>query len=119
MAKKKAPRYISWSSENRSQLVRIPAAAGAYRRAELRSPDTTANPYLAFSLMIYAGLYGIQNRIDLPQAANINLYTADSETLAKFKKLPEDLSAARAIAANSEFMKAYIPKAILDIYCNK
>ena len=117
--KKKAPRYISWSSENRSQLVRIPAAAGAYRRAELRSPDTTANPYLAFSLMIYAGLYGIQNRIDLPQAANINLYTADSETLAKFKKLPEDLSAARAIAANSEFMKAYIPKAILDIYCNK
>ena len=53
----RAPRYVSWSSENRSQLVRIPAARGEYRRAELRSPDPTANPYLAFALLIYAGLY--------------------------------------------------------------
>ena len=43
----KAPQYISWSRENRSQLVRIPAALGEYRRAELRSPDPVANPYLA------------------------------------------------------------------------
>ncbi|MEE0410179.1 MAG: glutamine synthetase family protein, partial [Clostridia bacterium] len=56
----KAPKYISWSSENRSQLIRIPAAVGEYRRAELRSPDSMANPYLAFTLMIYAGLYGIE-----------------------------------------------------------
>ena len=42
----KAPRYISWSSENRSQLIRIPAAEGEYRRAELRSPDPLCNPYL-------------------------------------------------------------------------
>lgn len=116
---KKAPRYISWSSENRSQLVRIPGAVGAYRRAELRSPDTTANPYLAFSLMIYASLYGLQNKMDLPQAANINLFTADSETVAKFKKLPENLSMACKIAAESEFIKAHIPNEILDIYCNK
>jgi len=52
----KAPKYISWSHENRSQLVRIPAAVGEYRRAELRSPDPAANPYLAFALMILAGL---------------------------------------------------------------
>lgn len=116
---KKAPRYISWSSENRSQLVRIPGAVGAYRRAELRSPDTTANPYLAFSLMIYAGLYGLQNKINLPQATNINLFTADNETLAKFRKLPEDLSTACKIAAESAFIRSYIPRAILDIYCNK
>lgn len=115
----KAPRYISWSSENRSQLVRVPSAIGEYRRAELRSPDTAANPYLAFTLMIYAGLYGLQNKIDLPQPVNINLYKADTETLAKFKKLPEDLSAACKIAAGSEFIKAHIPSAILDIYLNK
>lgn len=116
---KKAPGYISWSSENRSQLVRIPGAVGAYRRAELRSPDTTANPYLAFSLMIYAGLYGLRHKINLPQATNINLFAANNETLAKFKKLPEDLSTACKIAAESAFIRSYIPRAILDIYCNK
>ena len=60
----KAPGYVSWSSENRSQLVRIPAAVGEYRRAELRSPDPTANPYLAFALIIYAGLHGIKTGLN-------------------------------------------------------
>lgn len=115
----KAPGYISWSDENRSQLIRIPAAVGEYRRAELRSPDPTANPYLAFSLIIYAGLYGLQNKLDIPNAANINLYKADAETLAKYKKLPTDLSSACKIAAASDFIKAHVPAAILDIYCNK
>lgn len=117
--KDKAPGYVSWSSENRSQLVRIPAAVGQYRRAELRSPDPTANPYLAFALMIYAGLYGIENKLDLPVATNINLYKADAETLAKFKALPRNLDSACKIAADSEFIKKYIPAAILDIYCNR
>lgn len=117
--KDKAPGYVSWSSENRSQLVRIPAAVGQYRRAELRSPDPTANPYLAFALMIYAGLYGIENKLDLPVATNINLYKADAETLKKFKALPRNLDSACKIAADSEFIKKYIPAAILDIYCNR
>lgn len=116
---RKAPGYISWSGENRSQLVRIPGAAGAYRRAELRSPDTTANPYLAFSLLIYAGLYGLENRLELPPAANFNLYTADSKTLSRYKKLPESLQAACKIAAESPFIGAHVPQAILDIYCRK
>ena len=115
----KAPGYISWSEENRSQLVRIPAAVGKYRRAELRSPDPTANPYLAFALMIYVGLYGLQNQLDMPNAANINLYKADSETLTNLKKLPKDLATACKIASESEFIKTHIPDAILDIYCNK
>ena len=114
----KAPGYISWSSENRSQLVRIPAAVGEYRRAELRSPDPTANPYLAFALLIYAGLYGLKNKLDLPNAANINLYKADAETLTKFKKLPGNLSTACKLAAQSEFIKEHVPATILDIYCN-
>lgn len=115
----KAPAYVSWSSENRSQLVRIPAAVGEYRRAEFRSPDPMANPYLAFTLMIYAALNGLENKLDLPEAANINLYKADAETLARFKKLPESLSDACKVAAASEFIKKHIPTAILDIYCNK
>jgi len=117
--KDKAPGYVSWSSENRSQLVRIPAAVGEYRRAEVRSPDPKANPYLAFTLLIYAALYGLKNKSALPKAANINLYKADAETLAQFRKLPESLGDACKAAVSSEFIKEHIPAAILDIYCNK
>lgn len=113
----KAPKYISWSSENRSQLVRIPAAVGEYRRAELRSPDSTANPYLAFTLLIYAGLYGIENKLELPMVADINLFKAGEETLKKYKKLPQDLKFACKIAENSDFIKKHIPASILNIYC--
>ena len=115
----KAPRYISWSSKNRSQLVRVPAAVGEYKRAELRSPDPAANTYLAFALMIYASLYGIQNKLELQDPADINLYKADADTLAKFEQLPENLKSACALANNSDFIKEHIPEAILEIYCNK
>lgn len=115
----KAPGYVSWSSENRSQLVRIPAAVGEYRRAELRSPDPTANPYLAFALIIYAGLHGIKNRLELPEVANFNLYKATEEELARFRRLPRSLKEASRIAAQSDFIKKHIPQPILDIYCNK
>ena len=115
----KAPRYISWSSENRSQLVRVPAAVGEYKRAELRSPDPAANTYLAFALMIYASLYGIQNKLELQDSADINLYKADADTLAKFEQLPGDLKSACAVARCSDFIKKHIPDAILEIYCNR
>ncbi len=115
----KAPEYVSWSSENRSQLVRIPAASGEYRRAELRSPDPAANPYLAFALIIYAGLYGIENKLQMPKSADVNLFKADAQTLAKFDRLPCDLKSACKIAAESEFIKQYIPKAISDAYCSR
>ena len=115
----KAPIYVSWSRENRSQLVRIPAAEGEYRRAELRSPDPEANPYLAFALMIYAGLYGLENRLDLPEPADINLYTADEKMLTNFCRLPKDLAAARAAAFSSDFIRKHIPAAVLEVYCGK
>lgn len=115
----KAPRYISWSGENRSQLVRVPAAIGKYRRAELRSPDPAANTYLAFALLIYAGLYGIQNKLELQAPADINLYKADADTLAKFEQLPENLKSACALANSSNFIKEHIPDAMLEIYCNR
>ena len=115
----KAPKYISWSDENRSQLVRIPAAAGKYRRFELRSPDPSANTYLVFTLLIYSMLDGIANKLKPPAPADINLFKADADTLANFKQLPGDLNSARVVAANSTFIKKYIPDAILDIYCKK
>lgn len=115
----KAPRYISWSKENRSQLVRIPAAADEYRRAELRSPDPFANPYLAFALIIYAGIYGIQNKLNLPKAVDCNLYKVDKISLPDLKELPKDLESAREAALFSSFVQEHIPAAILDIYCGR
>ncbi len=112
----KAPGYVSWSKENRSQLVRIPAAVGEYKRIELRSPDPAANPYIAFALIIYAGLHGIKNKPALPEESNINLYKADEETLKKYEKLPSSLEAAKKIASESDFIKAHIPSEILNIY---
>lgn len=113
----KAPLYVSWSAENRSQLIRVPAAAGEYRRAELRSPDPTANPYIAFALMIWAGIYGIENCIDLPKPLDINLYKAGADTLSTLKKIPSSLDSARCAAADDAFIKKHIPAEILDIYC--
>lgn len=112
----KAPRYISWSAENRSQLVRIPAASGDFRRAELRSPDPCTNPYIAYALMIHAGLYGIRNDLKLPPAADINLYTASEDVLSRLRQLPSTLVMAKEAARNSEFIKAHLSEAIIAHY---
>lgn len=112
----KAPRYVSWSYCNRSQLVRIPAAKGEYQRAELRSPDPSANPYLAFALIIYAALDGIQHKTKLPRPANVNLYTSDVNVTEKYPTLPTSLSQAKQMAKDSAFVKKALPKMILDAY---
>ena len=112
----KAPKYISWSHENRSQLVRIPAAAGEYRRAELRSPDPAANPYLAFALMIQAGLRGMEQNLELPPAADLNLYQADGETLSRLQPLPQSREAAATAARSSEFIAQAVPEAVAEEY---
>ena len=113
----KAPKYISWSSQNRSQLIRIPAAHGEYKRMELRSPDPRANPYLAFALLIYASLDGIQRKLTLPLPADTNLYTADEAELSKYEKLPENRKEAAKIAENSEFMRKYLTESMIETYC--
>lgn len=115
----KAPRYISWSCQNRSQLVRVPAALGEYRRAELRSPDPAANSYLAFALLIYASLYGIKKNLELPDPTDVNLFKAPIEVLAKFRQLPSNLPAACQEVKNSSFIKNCIPEAIIELYCNR
>ena len=113
----KAPKYLSWSKENRSQLIRIPAAAKAYRRAELRSPDPLANPYIAFALIIRAALYGIQNKLKLPAAVDINLYQADEKVIEKLKKLPTSREEAKKTAASDAWLREQIPTEILKLYC--
>ena len=117
LGQKKAPKYVSWGKENRSQLIRIPAAEGEYRRAELRSPDPTANPYIAFALLIWAGLYGIKQGKEMPEPIDVNIYKADEENLGHLHKLPGNIGEARQAAQNDDFIKKYIPNAIIDIYC--
>ena len=113
----KAPAYVTWSNQNRSQLIRVPAADGEYRRAELRSPDPLANPYLAFGLIIYAGLHGIQSSLELPAASDFNLYKAESCELEKFGRLPENMEQACAAAKDSSFIRDAGLSEILEIYC--
>ncbi len=119
LGRNKAPAYISWSAENRSQLIRIPAASDAYRRMELRAADPAANPYLAFALMIYATLDGLAQQMPLPPASDVNLFKVDEATLARYEKLPVTLDEACAAAADSAFVRAHIPARVLDIYCGR
>ena len=113
----KAPRFVSWSRENRSQLVRIPAAEKEYLRAELRSPDPSANPYIAFALMIWAGLYGIKNGPPLPAPVDLNLYQADKATTDGLQKLPDTLERAKAAAKSDAWIGEYLPEMIRELYC--
>jgi glutamine synthetase len=79
-----APVYITWGQKNRSALVRVPR----YRlgdekatRIELRSPDPTCNPYLAFSVMIAAGMDGVQKKLTPPPSIEENIYEMRAESL--------------------------------------
>lgn len=117
LGRDKAPRYLSWSTENRSQLVRVPAAVGEYRRAELRSPDPTANPYLAFSLLIHAALDGIEQNLVLPEPLDVDLFSARADVLDGLGHLPENLDEARRVARESAFVAAFVPDEVIAAYC--
>lgn len=114
LGENKAPKYVTWSHENRSQLIRIPAESGEFKRAELRSPDPTANPYIAYALLIEAGLEGIINKYELPKEQNINLYTASKDILNNFEKLPATIEDAQSIALKSEFIKSVLGSGYAD-----
>lgn len=110
----KAPKYISWSQSNRSQLVRIPAVIGSSSRAELRSPDPSANPYIVFALIIYAALEGLKAKKELQSPVDENLFYADAETLSKLKALPLTRSEAASIASQSTFIKEHLPHMLIQ-----
>ncbi|HEX6970729.1 MAG TPA: type I glutamate--ammonia ligase, partial [Limnochordia bacterium] len=91
-----APAYISWSAQNRSALVRVPASREKGTRVELRSPDPSCNPYLAFAAVIKAGLDGIKNEIEPPASMEKNIYHMSAEERARYgiTSLPANLEAA-------------------------
>ena len=101
----KAPKFVTWSHENRSQLIRIPAAKGEYRRIELRSPDPSANPYLAYALLIWAGLDGVAKDMCPAPAVNLNLLTAPESETREFDTLPGSLEEAVALAGGSTLVR--------------
>ena len=111
-----APKYVSWSHQNRSQLVRIPAAQGEKVRMELRSPDPSLNPYLAFALIIAAGLDGIETNLPLPPAVDADLYTADKNITKNLALLPDTLEKAIALAEKSELVKSVMGEALFAKY---
>lgn len=113
-----APKYISWSHQNRSQLIRIPASTGASCYMELRSPDAACNPYIAFALLIYAGLDGIRNSKKLCPPHNINLYEADDEVTRSLTALPVTLEKSLSIAEKSDFIKTCLPENTREPYFN-
>jgi glutamine synthetase len=92
-----APVYIAWSDVNRSALVRKPAArVPAASRIELRSPDPSCNPYLAFAAMIHAGLDGVENDLNCPDPVRENIYEFDEAKREEYgiDTLPENLGQA-------------------------
>ena len=116
LGRDKAPAYATWSEQNRSQLIRIPAAFGEYRRAELRSPDPMANPYLAFALLIYACLDGLERGAALLPEADFNAYSASLQQLSGYKKLPTSLAEAYTAASQSDFVRKHIPAPVIEAY---
>lgn len=96
-----APKYVDWSFENRAQLIRIPRAVGVSPRIEIRSADACCNPYVAFKLILAAGIEGIRN-------GDSSLLDATMKVEHKpegFESLPSTLSEAVDIARKSEFVK--------------
>lgn len=115
----KAPKYITWSKENRSQLIRIPAITDPLNnRIELRSPDPLANPYLAYALLIYAGLEGIKDNLKPCESVDLNLFTASKEILSQLDTLPTSYDEALKYAVSSEFVAKYVPARLLEAYKN-
>ncbi|MDF1541532.1 MAG: glutamine synthetase family protein [Anaerosomatales bacterium] len=105
-----APVYITWARRNRSAMVRVPMYKPGKEnatRVELRSPDPSANPYLAFAVMLGAGLKGIEEGLELPAEATNNIFHMTEEELASagIGMLPENLGEAIKLFEESEAMR--------------
>lgn len=104
-----APSYLSWGHQNRSALVRVPVykpGKGSSARVEYRAMDSAANPYLAFSLLLAAGLKGIEEEYELPPEAEHSMWAlSDAERRAMgFDPLPTSLDHALAVMERSELV---------------
>lgn len=102
-----APVNLAYSQRNRSASIRIPMISNSpkAKRVEFRCPDPTANPYLAFSALMLAGLDGIQNRIDPGEPLDKDIYDLPPEELANVPSTPGSLDGAlKALAEDHEFL---------------
>lgn len=115
-----APVYITWASMNRSSLIRIPKWFGQNKsaRVELRCPDPTCNPYLAFAVMLKAGLDGIKRNLAPPDAVEENVYHFDSEDLKKrhVNVLPSSLLDALSEMKNDKLVIETLGNSLLEKY---
>lgn len=105
-----APVYICWARRNRSALIRVPMYKPGKEKAtriELRSPDPSCNPYLAFSCMLHAGLKGIERGYKLPEPTEIDVYHLSPEKRVEMGigELPGSLIESIEIAEKSELLK--------------
>jgi glutamine synthetase len=102
-----APTYISWAKQNRSALIRIPSKREKSTRCELRNPDVSCNPYLAFSVMLAAGLKGIEDKLEAPDPVEKNIYALSFEERQHYgiEQLPESLGHALAVMTKSELVR--------------
>ncbi|SHN92358.1 Glutamine synthetase type I [Bathymodiolus heckerae thiotrophic gill symbiont] len=102
-----APEMLAYSAKNRSAAIRIPYVGNPLgRRIEVRFPDNTANPYLAFSAMLMAGLDGIKNKIDPGKPEDGDLYELTNEEKAKIPKVCNSLDQALdALDVDRDFLK--------------
>ena len=114
-----APTYITWAEVNRSDLIRIPsykAGRESSRRIEYRAPDPACNPYLAFSVMLSAGLEGIEKEYQLPQALEKSAHDMTSLELEKqgIESLPGNLWEAIQVTEQSSLVKEALGQDVFD-----
>ena len=113
-----APVYIAWSAQNRSPLIRVPAARGQGTRVELRSADPSANPYLALAVTIAAGLDGVKRGLVPPPAVDGNIYAMSDAQRKKHKiqMLPTSLESAIAELKKDKLICNTLGEHILEKY---
>jgi glutamine synthetase len=116
-----APVYICWAQMNRSALIRVPMYKPGKEkstRIEYRSPDPACNPYLAFSVMLAAGLEGIEKKYKLPDPANDNIYQMSGEERQRhnIKSLPEDLLDAIRLTEKSEIVRRALGEKLFEFF---
>lgn len=109
-----APKYITWSAQNRSRLLRVPIVRGKRTCFVLRSPDSGMNPYLAIAMMIQAGLAGIRNKEQLPPPVDRSSRLVKDEEKSHFDKLPMSLREAVTCARESAFIQGSVCKDIAN-----
>lgn len=114
-----APKYVAWSNTNRSQLVRIPAAPDANKRVEIRSADPSCSPYAALTLLLNAGIYGIEHKLPVRKPIEQTLYKAPCGVTDGLASLPNSLYEAVELGASSSFVRSVLPEYAVKTYVDE